>query len=199
MIKHIQISRDQGFTIGIKLVRGAYLHVESDPSALHTSKQNTDDCYDNSVKFLLGGDIGIADMDTASTRPWNADIVLATHNDVSVKKALDLWKAGGTLRKTPNANGGTVQSLSFAQLMGMADEVSLGLVTQRQELTAELVDKASLPEVGVYKYTIWGSFEECLLYMLRRAEENRDAVARTRGTALEVLREVWKRAFPFMS
>ncbi|KAJ3518865.1 hypothetical protein NM208_g14353 [Fusarium decemcellulare] len=201
MIRHVKHSQEHGYTIGIKMVRGAYIHVEANPAAIHDSKQNTDDCYDNSVKFLFGGKIN--NPESGSTigekRPWNADIMLATHNDASVQKALSLWRAGGALTDTPNANGGTVQSLSFAQLMGMADEVSLGLVADKKDhsWTSESVPKESLPAVGVYKYTIWGSFEECLLYMLRRAEENQDAVARTRGTAAVTLKELFRRLVPF--
>ncbi|KAJ3474445.1 hypothetical protein NLG97_g9842 [Lecanicillium saksenae] len=32
----------------------------------------------------------------------------------------------------------------------------------------------------VYKYMAWGTTGECMKYLLRRAEENRDAVTRTR-------------------
>ncbi|KAF4962751.1 hypothetical protein FSARC_9199 [Fusarium sarcochroum] len=201
MIKHVKHSQEHGYTIGIKMVRGAYIHVEANPSAIHNSKQNTDDCYDNSVKFLLGGKIDNPESGSTAgqKQPWNADIVLATHNDASVQKALSLWRTGGALKDTPNANGGTVQSLSFAQLMGMADEVSLALVADKKDhsWTSDSVPKESLPTVGVYKYTIWGSFEECLLYMLRRAEENQDAVARTRGTAVVTLKELFRRIVPF--
>lgn len=64
MIKHLKISRDQDFTIGLKLVRGAYLHVEPNASTLHSSKEHTDECYDNGVKFLLGGTLEKGSYDT---------------------------------------------------------------------------------------------------------------------------------------
>ncbi|KAH7160356.1 FAD-linked oxidoreductase-like protein [Dactylonectria estremocensis] len=209
MIKHLKISKDQGFTIGLKLVRGAYLHVEPNVLALHGSKEDTDNGYDNAVKFLLGGMLDKGSYDTEgasalkepSSRPWNAEIMLATHNQASVDKALSRWKVSGhTLPTVQGPNGGTVQSLSFAQLMGMADEVSLGLVSEGKESRVSEYENSSgelLPPIGVYKYTIWGSFEECLLYMLRRAEENQDAVARTRGTAIEVVREISRRILSF--
>ncbi|KAH7136402.1 FAD-linked oxidoreductase-like protein [Dactylonectria macrodidyma] len=211
MIKHLKVSKDQGFTIGLKLVRGAYLHVEPNVSALHDSKEDTDNGYDDAVKFLLGGTLeegsydtdGAAALKVSGSKPWNAEIMLATHNQASVDKALSRWKVSGhTLPTMKSPNGGTVQSLSFAQLMGMADEVSLGLVSEGKESKVSEYEKSSgssesLPPIGVYKYTIWGSFEECLLYMLRRAEENQDAVARTRGTAVEVVREIGRRVIPF--
>ena len=126
-------------------------------------------------------------------------IMLATHNLASVQRALSLWSNGGASANIPNASGGTVQSLAFAQLMGMADEVSLRLVSDIEKHGLEERENLALPSIDVYKYTIWGSFEECLLYLLRRVEENQDAVMRTRGTAWEVLREVGRRFVPFRS
>ena len=198
MIRHIQISKDQGFTIGIKMVRGAYIHTEPNPTMIHTSKENTDNCYDDAVKYLFGQKIsGHEPQISQEGKPWNAEVMLATHNLASVQKALSLWRNSDGLKDSPHQNGGMVQSLSFAQLMGMADEVSLELVSKIKEHNLQQAqEKAALPEIGVYKYTIWGSFEECLLYMLRRAEENQDAVARTRSTAWEVGKEIGRRFVP---
>lgn len=199
MVKHIQISKEQGYTIGIKMVRGAYIHTEPNPTVIHTSKENTDNCYDDAVKYLFGGKInGHEAQAKQDGKPWNAEVMLATHNLASVQKALALWRESDGLKATAHNNGGTIQSLSFAQLMGMADEVSLELVSKIKEHNSQAVEEKArvLPGIGVYKYTIWGSFEECLLYMLRRAEENQDAVARTRSTAWEVLKEIGRRFVP---
>lgn len=53
----------------------------------------------------------------------------------------------------------------------------------------------------MFKYVVWGSTEECVLYLLRRAEENRDAVERsslTRQALWEELRHrlSWKPEAP---
>ena len=200
MIRHLEISRDQGFTIGIKMVRGAYIHTEPNPETIHTSKENTENSYDHAVGFLFGKNIGMSTTETKGEgKPWNAEVMLATHNSASVQTALTLWANSKDVKENPHQNGGTVQSLSFAQLMGMADEVSLDLVSKikKHNLEQKTETKQALPAIGVYKYTIWGSFEECLLYMLRRAEENQDAVARTRSTAWEVVKEIGRRVMPF--
>ncbi|KAH6892954.1 FAD-linked oxidoreductase-like protein [Thelonectria olida] len=209
MIRHLKTSKERGFVIGLKLVRGAYLHTEPNPSSLNSSKENTDESYDNGVRFLLGAELDAAKYGTSTAtslergeKPWAAEVMLATHNQASVDNALSLWRGSTHPPRVTNRNGGNVRSLAFAQLMGMADEVSLGLVSERKgngTSDHEADSSEPLPPIGVYKYTIWGSFEECLLYMLRRAEENQDAVARTRGSAMEVLREVGRRANPFKS
>jgi hypothetical protein len=78
----------------------------------------------------------------------------------------------------------------FAQLMDIADEISKKLATEIEK--AETAGETELG-LGVYKYTVWSSFEDCLLYMLRRAEENQDSVARSRITALVMAKKIGSR------
>jgi proline dehydrogenase len=58
----------------------------------------------------------------------------------------------------------------------MADEVSCELVQAGK--SAEGNVKVDVPKA--YKYLVWGTTGECMKYLLRRAQENRDAVERTR-------------------
>jgi proline dehydrogenase len=191
---HLEHSVKHGYVLGIKMVRGAYLHTELDKQSLHVSKQQTDDAYDAAVRFLLQQEKVV---------PWNVDIMLATHNAQSVCKAFDLFTM---TQKASNQIGlpeSHVCGLTFSQLMGMADEVSMDLVNKinnakMDESTKHLtkVDNTNTyPRLGVYKYTAWGSLRDCLLYILRRAEENKDAVARTQDTAFAVMRELRSRVF----
>lgn len=46
---------------------------------------------------------------------------------------------------------------------------------------------------GVFKYLAWGTTEECLHYLLRRAVENKGAVQRTRDMAMALRRELGRR------
>ncbi|KAK6008224.1 hypothetical protein QM012_000127 [Aureobasidium pullulans] len=189
---HLDHSVKHGYVLGIKMVRGAYLHTELDKQSLHISKQHTDEAYDDTVKFLLREESGIA---------WKADIMLATHNAQSVRNAFDLYTSTYTISKENHRFKPQVRGLAFAQLMGMADEVSMELVNKieqakKKESTKHLteVDTTSVyPRLGVYKYTAWGSLRDCLLYILRRAEENKDAAARTQDTAFAILRELRSR------
>lgn len=189
-------------------MRGAYIHVEPRRHLIHDSKAETDRSFDDAVQYLLKQRTPIATQtkvasaqvseSVSGSGPWTADVMLATHNTQSVMRALvDFEEAQ---KNSPNsadvhpavyARTHGVQRLLFAQLMGMADEVSMDLVerTARNRPT----DKLSLPTLGVYKYSVWGSMSECLLYMLRRAEENRDAAARSRETASAILRELVRR------
>ena len=192
---HLQTASSKGYVAGIKLVRGAYLFVEPDRAGIiqHT-KAATDKAYDDAVDMLLSSAGTAKEQDSKS---WTAEIMLATHNTHSVDKALSLYRGQ---QSQPGRNQ-QVQKLIFAQLMGMADEISMKLASDFK--AAEPVSSSGNAEeapshqhdsgVSVCKYTVWGSLEDCLLYMLRRAEENQDAVARSRVTAGLMLKEIGNR------
>lgn len=181
------------------MVRGAYLHTEIDKQSLHISKEETDLAYDSAVKFLLSEGIKksseLAPQTSGNVPAWTADIMLATHNAASVRKAFSLYTS-----QDPNSQ---IHGLTFAQLLGMADEVSMDLVTKINDLKSQTPtnhfistdEKNPFPRLGVYKYTAWGSLRDCLLYVLRRAEENKDAVARTKDTAWAIWGELKSRAW----
>lgn len=195
--EHLRIARDEGFTLGVKLVRGAYLG--SDPrQIIHDTKANTDACYDGITEALLR-----REWNAPLTRPAdgngafpNVNMVLASHNADSVKKARALLESG--LRGT---------EVAFAQLQGMADEVSCELVatssngagfaeTSAGETRAQTTGVGAVEPLGrpqAYKYLVWGSTGDCMKYLLRRAYENRDAVQRTRDSRDAMRAELWRR------
>ncbi|KAK1752763.1 FAD-linked oxidoreductase-like protein [Echria macrotheca] len=166
---HLAAARDGGFTLGAKLVRGAYLG--SDPRHLiHDTKTDTDKAYDGLAEALLRRRWSgpLAQLSEDQTFP-NVDMVLASHNRDSVVKARAILEKGEARAQ-----------VAFAQLQGMADEVSCELVAGRGDKGAgEKEVSASAPRA--YKYLVWGSTGECMKYLLRRAQENRDAVQRTRS------------------
>ena len=80
--------------------------------------------------------------------------------------------------------------VAFGQLQGMADEISCELVAASKDVAPE--SQGSF-KPQAYKYLVWGSTGECMRYLLRRAEENRDAVERTRNGRDAMAAELWRR------
>ncbi|KAL2168542.1 hypothetical protein VTG60DRAFT_7147 [Thermothelomyces hinnuleus] len=162
--RHLAAAREGGFALGVKLVRGAYLG--SDPRHLiHDTKADTDRAYDGLAEALLRRRWNDqlrpqSESDEDAAFP-NVSVVLATHNRESVLRAQAILSEGSA----------DCLDVAFAQLQGMADEVSCELVTRGAG------DKTP----RAYKYLVWGSTGECMKYLLRRAHENRDAVQRTRA------------------
>ncbi|KAL2844331.1 FAD-linked oxidoreductase-like protein [Aspergillus pseudoustus] len=158
LAKHLAASQQEGFTLGVKLVRGAYMASDK-RSLIYDTKEDTDNAYNSIAQGALKQTIG--DFGTKTSFP-SVNLFLATHNKESVMNAHHL-------HKQRTAAGLPTVPVGFAQLHGMSDEVSFSLLA--------LKDSSGTPEV--YKCSTWGTMGECLAYLLRRAIENRDAVLRT--------------------
>ena len=177
------------------MVRGAYIHSEPQRHLICDHKQDTDAQYDAAVEMLLSL--------TKSDQDEKLDLILASHNIDTVRKALNhckSWRAAST--SSTSGRRRVVQSLGFGQLMGMADEVSMELAASLRDLGCcsgnedvhvhAAVGDEGMP-VRIYKYTTWGTLRECVVYMVRRAEENRDAVGRSRVSRRAVADELRRR------
>lgn len=152
---HLQRAKTRGFNLGVKLVRGAYIN--TDPRHLiHDTKEDTDRAFDKAALMLASQHI-----DNPSAP--KVGLVLASHNKESTENMREL-------RKEQIRNGLPLADVVYSQLFGMADELSLSLTQDKPDLDEEN---------RVFKYVVWGTTEECMMYLLRRAEENRDAVERS--------------------
>ncbi|KAF3171106.1 proline dehydrogenase [Orbilia oligospora] len=175
---HLEAAKSQGFGFGAKVVRGAYLH--SDPrSTFWEGKEGTDDSYNGGINRLLTFD----NSRGAKNGGINVGIVVASHNQTSVTKAMD------TLSRLKNEEAGRLlegKEITFAQLAGMADEVSMSVINSQEN-----------GGVNVVKYIPWGTMEQCVKYLLRRADENKDALGRTGETKRAAGREVLRRVKGF--
>lgn len=159
LANHLAAAQKEGFTLGLKLVRGAYM-ASDERSLIHDTKEDTDNAYNGIAQGALKQTIG----EFGTTLPFpSVNLFLASHNRESVMSAHQLHK------QRVEAGLPTVP-VGFAQLHGMSDEVSFSLL--------QLKGSDGTPEV--YKCSTWGGMGECLAYLLRRAVENRDAVLRTR-------------------
>jgi proline dehydrogenase len=169
LVKHMEEARKGGWTLGVKLVRGAYLG--SDPRHLMWENiEETHRCYDGIAEAVI-------------RRRWNdvlsgegemvrADLVLASHNRQSVKRAR-------AIRDEQAREGEGRIEMAYGQLMGMADNVSCELVQEAKESREMVKTEKEVDVPQAFKYLVWGSVGECSKYLLRRAQENRDAVTRT--------------------
>ena len=195
LAQHLAAARRGDFMLGIKLVRGAYLAYEPRHVA-YENKEETDKAYDALVEALLkreysppGGILPPVPGAEGEAFP-DISVVLATHNLTSVRKAQ-------ALRTEQVKKGERGPELAYAQLQGMADEVSCELV-QAGNAGAEaakedfpLLERLDIPKA--YKCACWGTMNECLGFLLRRATENKDAAGRTVETRKAMGKEIWRR------
>lgn len=181
LAQHLRAAKQDGFTLGLKLVRGAYL-ASDERRLMHDSKAATDAAYDGIAGGALRRQIGEFEGEAFP----GVELILASHNRESVVRAHELHRQ--RVRE-----GLPTVPVAFAQLHGMSDEVSFGLL----QLGAEGGDGVKPPEV--YKCSTWGSLGECLAYLMRRAAENRDAASRTADEYAALKAEVRRRAAAWLS
>ena len=156
-------AKKEGFLIGIKLVRGAYIEKENKRalknnylSPICSSKELTDLNFNKGASFIL------LNLNIFS-------LFSGTHNEESIYKIIDLMKS----YKIDNGN----QKIWFGQLYGMSDNISFNLANEG---------------FNAIKYLPFGPIKEVIPYLIRRAEENTSVKGQT-SRELELIKTELKR------
>lgn len=181
--RHITLAAQERFSLGIKLVRGAYIEHEV-RSLIHETKEDTDRSYDLIADTMLCRRMPNSVKDLKFPK---AALFLATHNAASAAKAIATHQAR-LLAKQPTV------MLECGQIQGMADELSCELV-QNYERALKESSAANMSVPKAFKCMAWGSVAECMQYLHRRAIENKGAVERTQHMVIALRRELWRRMF----
>ncbi|MDO6516870.1 proline dehydrogenase family protein [Zobellia uliginosa] len=143
-------AEQEGFKIGVKVVRGAYMEKENEraeekgyKSPICSSKKETDENFDNAVAYIVNH------LDAIS-------IFAGTHNEESSYKLMALMAEKGIAH---NDN-----RVWFGQLYGMSDHISFNLANA---------------DYNVAKYLPFGPVRDVMPYLIRRAEENTSVAGQT--------------------
>ncbi|CCE62223.1 hypothetical protein TPHA_0C00660 [Tetrapisispora phaffii CBS 4417] len=158
ILKEEELARKGNYKLGLKLVRGAYIHSEPNRNVIFDTKSDTDKNYDRVTLSVMD------DMIKNSSNSAYGHLMIASHNQKSQLAATEL------LQK-PNTNEFTKTNVIMGQLLGMADM-----------LTYELIKKHNVQ--NIIKYVPWGPPVETKDYLLRRLQENGDAVRTENGWPL---------------
>uniref|UniRef100_A0A673CJU7 Proline dehydrogenase n=1 Tax=Sphaeramia orbicularis TaxID=375764 RepID=A0A673CJU7_9TELE len=170
ILEALSLSKSEGFCLGVKLVRGAYMDKERklaekegrlDP--IHKSWEDTNDSYNGSLNVML---------EAISQNPDRFKIIVATHNEASVRQTAQRMEELGI-----DKHGGSV---CFGQLLGMCDHVSLTLAKEGY---------------AVYKSVPYGTVDDTLPYLVRRAQENRTVLQGIRKERDLLRQELQRRLF----
>lgn len=165
LLCHLREASTHKFSLGVKLVRGAYLATEP-RQTLCATREKTDLQFNSALKALLRGNFPEA----------NVGLVVATHNHESCE-------LGRSILLENSMNGvNYLTDVCFAQLQGMADELTMKLVHSN---------------LDVYKYVVFGTTAECAKYLLRRAEENKEGAQRSEENRQALYQELRTRLLGF--
>ncbi|KAG1658272.1 Proline dehydrogenase 1, mitochondrial [Nymphon striatum] len=150
-VKRLQEKAEsEGFKIGMKVVRGAYLEKENTraeekgyPTPICASKLATDENFDAAIQYM------IKNLDVIS-------VFAGTHNEASSYDLMNLMDKAGI---QPNDS-----RIWFGQLFGMSDHISFNLAAKGY---------------NVAKYLPFGPVRDVMPYLIRRAEENTSVAGQT--------------------
>ena len=157
-------AKSEGFYIGMKLVRGAYMEKENDraterglKSPICVSKEATDINYDAAVLYMIDNINKMA-------------IFAGTHNEESSYKLMQLMQEKGIAKND--------KRIFFGQLLGMSDNISFNLASEGY---------------NVAKYLPFGPVRDVMPYLIRRAEENTSVAGQTSRELTLIKREKERR------
>jgi proline dehydrogenase len=184
-LKHqLWLADTEGWTLAVKLVRGAYIGNDRRES-IHDTKQDTDDSYNNIVRDLLTG----TNFGIPHDKFPKVQLFLAGHNPHSVSAAWDL------VQSLSNENRLKVMP-DFGQLQGMGDVLGCEILQKCDDLRrSEMRGSHNAVVPKVYKCLTWGSIQECMQYLIRRVVENSGGVDRMRDGLSAYVNELKQRAF----
>lgn len=155
--------KEQGFIVGAKIVRGAYLEKENARAAklgylspICENKEATDVNFNGALTYCL------AHVDDIS-------VFIGSHNEVSNYLALQIMEDKGIAINDDR--------VWFSQLFGMSEHISYNLAEEGY---------------NVAKLVPFGPVREVVPYLIRRAEENTSVRGQT-GRELSLLYEERKR------
>ncbi len=156
---HEQAKRE-GFYIGMKLVRGAYMEKENQraeekgyKTPICASKEESDKMYDDTVAYMLDNINQMA-------------VFAGTHNELSSYKLMQLMAEKGLSTND--------YRIWFGQLYGMSDNISYNLAANGY---------------NVAKYLPFGPVRDVMPYLIRRAEENTSVAGQTSRELMLIKKE----------
>jgi proline dehydrogenase len=164
LMKSYTHAEKEGYYLGAKLVRGAYMEKERKraqemgyASPIQETKEDTDKDYNAALKFCT------AHYD-------NLAICAGSHNEHSSRYLTELMKEKNIPNNHPH--------IYFSQLLGMSDHISYNL--------AKL-------GYNVAKYVPYGPVREVLPYLIRRAQENTSVKGQTGRELSLIIKEKQRR------
>ena len=165
----LHLAQDEGWKLAIKLVRGAYMSIDA-RELIHATKADTDASYESIVRDLLQGTL----QGFSHEQFPGVELFLAGHNSGTIRQAY-------SLAQSLSATGQLKVTLEFGQLQGMADDIGCELLQERDEARSSIEGQNNVRAIyvpRVYKCLTWGSIQECMQYLVRRAVENQGAADR---------------------
>src|SRR5690606_21042301 len=160
-----ELAREQGYHMGMKLVRGAYMEKERErareqdyPDPISPNKAAVDADFDAAIDLCI-------------EHLGHVAVLVGTHNEASTLLTAQRMREAGLPVNDPRVH--------FGQLLGMSDNISFNMASAGY---------------NVVKYVPYGPVRKVLPYLIRRAEENTSTKGQTGRELTLILAERKRRA-----
>ncbi|KAF8603115.1 FAD-linked oxidoreductase [Ceratobasidium sp. AG-I] len=203
LMASIQDAKQYRYSLGVKLVRGAYMDKErarhakigaNMDSPVWTEKSDTDSCYNSCAKLLveelassygssvsgIQGRVGqlLSGPAKSSGEDIRIGLLFGTHNTISCAHIMQCIVDSGLARRDSEdriiVKDGVEEHLCFGQLFGMRDD-----------LTNWLAQSVRAKSPMIIKYVPYGALSDVMPYLARRAIENQSVLGGEGGAAVE--------------
>ena len=160
LTKDYERAEKEGYKLGLKIVRGAYIHSEPNrDTIIYPDQAGTDANFNGVMKKVID------DLVSKGQDSTYGHLVVASHNYESQLLATEILKGhDGEIGKA---------NVVLGQLLGMADNVTHDLINNHNA-------------TNIIKYVPWGPPAETKDYLFRRMQENGDAVRADNGFPLVI-------------
>jgi proline dehydrogenase len=169
LITDMDRAKRGGYTFAAKLVRGAYMVLERQHAKTHGMP---DPIHPNMQATHDNYNQGIREALRRISSGESVEIMIASHNQQSIELTISEMQR---LSLTPEKTG-----VYFGQLLGMADQLTFSLGGAGYK---------------AYKYVPYGRVHEVMPYLIRRAQENSDALSGARKELAMINAEIKRRIF----
>lgn len=169
LVTDMDRAKKGGYKFAAKLVRGAYMVIERQ----HAIDNNLEDPILGSIQATHDNyNSAVSEVISRIARGDDVEVMMASHNQDSIVHAV---KCMHDHNLNPKSSG-----VYFGQLLGMSDNLTFCLADQGYK---------------AYKYVPYGHVQEVMPYLIRRAQENSDALGGAtlalKMTKAEILRRVF--------
>ncbi|MEO5584042.1 MAG: proline dehydrogenase family protein [Flavobacteriales bacterium] len=150
LMKEAETAKAEGYHLGMKYVRGAYMEKEREraaekgyPDPIGATKAAVDADFDDALRYT-------------AEHIGHMAVLVGTHNEESCLLMARLMYQKGLAKNDPR--------IHFGQLLGMSDNISFNMARAGY---------------NVVKYVPYGPVRKVLPYLIRRAEENTSTKGQT--------------------
>ena len=218
---HLQVAKEEGFALGVKAVRGAYIQSEVEYAAsvggaspVLSSKEHTDTAYDTAVEAVLDRIVECSDEppreqtgeteidgSSPSSSPQSSSSSSSSSSPSSPSpspspppSSFSSWACSPSVVVATHNAASVTRTVHYMDRHGLARDDPRIHLAQIMGMSDGLTLALGHGGFNVHKLVLFGTFGEVMPWMLRRLDENADLLGATAAQRTLLWSELRRRA-----